>query len=59
LIANATDAVTSILRIDGIIHVDEPLHGQGEGHDHDHDHDHGVGGEFKSDPHGYPWAIGH
>lgn len=58
LLANATEAVTSILRIDGIIHVDEPMHGEG-GHDHDHDHQHAVGGEFKSDSHGYPWAIGH
>ena len=57
LLANATEAVTSILRIDGIIHVDEPVHEDGDGHDHDHQH--GVGGGFQSDPHGYPWAIGH
>ncbi|WP_248898355.1 thermosome subunit alpha [Haloplanus halobius] len=57
LLANATGGVTSILRIDGIIHVDEPMHGEEDGHDHDHEH--GVGGGFQSDPHGYPWAIGH
>lgn len=57
VVTNATEAVTSILRIDGIIHVDESMHGEADGHDHDHEH--GVGGGVKSDPHGYPWAIGH
>ncbi|WP_251330684.1 thermosome subunit alpha [Haloplanus pelagicus] len=55
LIANATEAVTSILRIDGIIHVDEPVHEDGD----DHDHQHAISGGFQSDSHGYPWAIGH
>lgn len=57
LLTNATEAVTSILRIDGIIHVDEPVHEEGDGHDHDHQH--GAGAGFQSDSHGYPWAIGH
>jgi len=58
LVANAAQAAATVLRIDGIIHVDEPF-GGGDGHaaeDHDHDH---AGGGVRSDPHGYPWAIGH
>ncbi|GAB3318391.1 thermosome subunit 1 [Haloplanus rallus] len=59
VVANATDAAALLLRIDGIIETGPSEDGSG-GHDHDHDHDgpH-AGGEFETDPHGYPWAIGH
>ncbi|AXG09953.1 thermosome subunit alpha [Haloplanus rubicundus] len=56
VVANATDAATLVLRVDDVIRT-RGTRG-GEEHDHDHDHDHGHGG-VRSDPGGYPWAIGH
>ena len=59
VVANATDAATLVLRIDGIVET-AGNGSSGGGHDHDHDHDHShAGGGFRSDPHGYPWAISH
>jgi chaperonin GroEL (HSP60 family) len=57
VVANATDAAALLLRIDGIIETGPSEGGDGS-HDHDHDGPH-ASGEFGSDPHGYPWAIGH
>ncbi|SFG07651.1 Chaperonin GroEL (HSP60 family) [Halopelagius inordinatus] len=58
VVANATDAAGFLLRIDEIIQTNKSpsSHGSEEGHDHDHSH---AGGGLRSDPHGYPWAIGH
>jgi chaperonin GroEL (HSP60 family) len=61
VVANATDAAALLLRSDGIIETG-PSEDGGGGHDHDHDHEHDgahAGGGLQSDPHGYPWAIGH
>jgi len=59
VVANATDAATLVLRIDGIVETAGNGSGGG-GHHHDHEHDHShAGGGFRSDPHGYPWAISH
>ncbi|WP_251344157.1 thermosome subunit alpha [Haloplanus halophilus] len=57
VVANATDAASLVLRIDGIIETAGSADADGHG-GHDHDHDHG-GAAFRSDPGGYPWAIGH
>jgi chaperonin GroEL (HSP60 family) len=55
VVANATDTAALVLRIDGIIETAGSAGGDG----HDHDHDHGDAGGLRSDPDGYPWAIGH
>lgn len=60
VLANATDAAAFLLRIDEVIRTTAPAADEGHGDARDHEHDHlgGTGG-FESDPHGYPWAIGH
>ena len=60
-VESATEAAAGLLRVDGVVNLDEPLGGGAEhDHDHDHDHDHEVGpGGLRADTEGYPWAIGH
>jgi chaperonin GroEL (HSP60 family) len=58
-VEGAVEAATALLRVDGVVDLDEPLGGAAEDHD-DHDHDHDTGpGTLHADPEGYPWAIGH
>ncbi|WP_338741739.1 thermosome subunit beta [Haloplanus salilacus] len=56
VVANATDAATLLLRIDGIIETESSDGGVGE---HDHDDGAPAGGGVRADTGGYPWAIGH